>query len=377
MDSHLWRRNSTNVDMQTVWKIDMKYEEIKPYIERKLISEQRHPEDNDVAIFNYTQSCQYKKKWDEITMQCRGLIMRVSTGEIIARPFKKFFNYEEYIDQGNFIPKEAPMVTEKFDGSLGILYKLNGKARIATRGSFVSEQALWATEWWHKNIKNPNDFEPSLTNLFEIIYPENRIVVNYNFSGLVYLCTIENETGKPVEIDVWKEVKETKKINAKSPKNLLSLDDKNKEGFVLYYPQADLRLKVKFPEYVRLHRLITGLSEKAIWEIMKDGKPLSIFLSDVPDEFYDWVRRVELELIKKFWSIKDEAIEEFEIILKRCSIYRRDKSEYRKMFAEQANASKYPAIMFSMLDEKDFESFIWKMVRPHEQTLSFKVDIDS
>lgn len=70
-------------------KID--YQTIKPYIEKKLISEQAHPENPDVRIFNYTQTCQFDKKWDEVTMQCRGLIMNIKTGEILARPFPNFF----------------------------------------------------------------------------------------------------------------------------------------------------------------------------------------------------------------------------------------------------------------------------------------------
>jgi len=83
----------------------MKYEELKPYIEKKLISEQIHPEDSNVRIFNYTQDCQFQKAWDDITMQCRGLIMNIQTDEIIARPFRKFFNYSEHIDFYNALIK--------------------------------------------------------------------------------------------------------------------------------------------------------------------------------------------------------------------------------------------------------------------------------
>ncbi len=118
------------------------YNEILPYIEKGLISENRHPEDNDVAILNYTQEQQFSGVWDDITRQCRGLIMNVRTGDIIARPFPKFFNYQEHVAKGWPIPNETPIISEKLDGSLGILYELNGEPWIATRGSFVSDQAL-------------------------------------------------------------------------------------------------------------------------------------------------------------------------------------------------------------------------------------------
>jgi len=128
----------------------MKYDEIKPYIEKKLVSEQVHPEDPDIRIFNYTQTVQFSKAWDDVTRQCRGLILNVKTGEVLARPFPKFFNYGEHIQNAWTIPDEVPIISEKLDGSLGILYSLNGKSWIATRGSFMSDQAIWATEWWRK-----------------------------------------------------------------------------------------------------------------------------------------------------------------------------------------------------------------------------------
>lgn len=107
----------------------MNYEQILPYIEKKLISEQSHPEDPDVRIFNYTQVCQYEKAWDDVTRNCRGLIMNVKTGEVLARPFPKFFNYQEHLANGWPIPDGEPVITEKMDGSLGILYVLNDKPR--------------------------------------------------------------------------------------------------------------------------------------------------------------------------------------------------------------------------------------------------------
>jgi len=53
------------------------YEEIKPYIEKKLVSEQVHPEAPNLHIFNYTQACQFSQSWDDVTRQCRGLIMDI------------------------------------------------------------------------------------------------------------------------------------------------------------------------------------------------------------------------------------------------------------------------------------------------------------
>lgn len=49
---------------------------------------------HDLILFNYTPICQFSKAWDEYTIMARGLIVD-KEGNVVARPFDKFFNYEE------------------------------------------------------------------------------------------------------------------------------------------------------------------------------------------------------------------------------------------------------------------------------------------
>lgn len=337
------------------------YKEILPYVEKGLICEQSHPENPDVKIFNYSQKCQFDRIWDEVTMQCRGLILNVKTGEVLARPFPKFFNYGEY--QGE-IPTEAPIITEKMDGSLGVLYKLNGKYWIATRGSFTSEQANWATNFLRQ--KAPNlDLTDYTTHLFEIIYPENRIVVNYDFSGLILLASIITETGEDFsyyKIDPFPSVM---KVETDDWKTLKDLNLPNQEGFVLHWPNK-LRLKVKFDEYVRLHKLITGVSQIAIWEHLRDGNSLDDLLEKVPDEFFNWVKSVQDDLYQKFYEIEIAATQ---------AVKKSELSETRKDKAAIIQGTPYPGVAFAILDKKNWQDAIWKLIRPKGQRV-FKTDID-
>src|SRR3990167_7052542 len=90
---------------------------LRPYIDEGLIAEQRHPLDANVRIYNYTHRVQYDKSlWDDVTMNCRGLILDVQQEKIVARPFRKFFNVSEHLAQGLPIPEELPIVAEKYDG---------------------------------------------------------------------------------------------------------------------------------------------------------------------------------------------------------------------------------------------------------------------
>ena len=101
---------------------------LKKYESDSLVSIRKHPEAELYSV-NYTQKVQYDRLWDEITTQTRGLIID-SEGNVVAKPFRKFFNFEEH--QPDEIPQLPFEVFEKVDGSLGILFWLNDKPFIGT-----------------------------------------------------------------------------------------------------------------------------------------------------------------------------------------------------------------------------------------------------
>lgn len=342
----------------------MKYETIKPYIEKKLVSEQAHPENENLRIFNYTQMCQFSQSWDEVTKACRGLILDISTDEVIARPFPKFFNYQEMIAKEMPIPSGEMIIQEKLDGSLGILYELNGKPYIATRGSFTSDQAQWATEWYRENVNIlPNKNE---THLFEIIYPANRIVVAYDFSGLVHLSTRQTDTGLEISTKWNDPIRTAKVLPNTALEELAKLDEPNSEGFVVFFPKTNERVKIKFPEYVKLHKIMTGLSEIGIWEMLKEDKDVIEIIKDAPDEMHSWVKNVVSSILEQFVNIERIATQ-VETEAKKFST--------RKEQAEIITKSQYAGVVFSMLDGKNYKDVIWKLVRPRGQH-TFKVDLD-
>jgi RNA ligase len=329
-------------------------------IEQKYISVQRHPTE-ELYIYNYTPKVQFEKRWDEITLQCRGLILNAK-GEIMARPFRKFFNLEEHLPHE--IPNEPFEVYEKMDGSLGILYWIAGIPYMASRGSFDSDQARKATSWLHtKYAKSIPLLEQGKTYLFEIIYPRNRIVVDYGaLEDLVLLAIIDTETGKDL---VLKEIgfPLVKRYDGLQGLGLLKkLAEDNREGFVLKF-ESGFRVKVKFDEYVRLHRILTGVSNQLIWEMLKNNTPLDAILERVPDEFYTWVKQTRQQLLAAYQTIEDQCKQEFKVL------------EDRKTTALYFLTCRYPSILFAMLDGLDYSYIIWKLIKPkHEKP--FKTDPD-
>lgn len=352
-------------------------DKIQPYIDSGLISVNTHTDDNDIKIYNYTHKCQYDKEWNNVTTKCRGLILNTKTGEILAKPFEKFFNVSEHTEVfEKEIPNETPIITEKVDGSLGILYWIKDVPYIATRGSFVSDQAMWATAWFRKNV-DYSELPRDITLLFEIIYRENRIVISYDFEGLVYLAGIDTETGRQVSYRPEdKNARVVKRIENTDLKTLSELDDKEGEGFVVFYPKANLRLKVKFPEYVRLHKILTGLSVKGIWEYLKEhgvNTDMRKIAEDAPDEFYTWINTVANDFKETYKVIEDHCEAVFEELLQN-EMNDLSKEWTRKDWAFYITQKKYPSILFAMLDKRKYSEQIWKILRPNG-AITFKEEI--
>lgn len=162
---------------------------LRNYIDPQLLSEEieagyitcrEHPRDSDLKIYNYSKKAQIEQRWNDATRKCRGLIVqRTPWGvEILAKPWLKFFNCGEH-PEGTFNLDMPVWAVDKIDGSLGIAYPGPQGWAIATRGSFTSEQAIEGTKMLRERIDE--GFLPvgGVTYLFEIVYPENRIVLDY------------------------------------------------------------------------------------------------------------------------------------------------------------------------------------------------------
>jgi RNA ligase len=333
---------------------------LNDYIEKGLVVKNDHPT-LPLSIYNYSRTTQYVGKWDNITKSCRGLILD-REGNVVAKSFDKFFNLEEHNPEE--IPNEEFEVYEKLDGSLGILFWYQGKWILASKGSFISDQAIKG-----KNILNSKyNVEPipkGYTTLVEIIYPENRIVCSYgNDEVLVVLSMVSNASGKELDYDSLLKINEEtglpviKKYDGiQDYKTLKTLISKDREGYVVRFRNG-FRIKIKGDEYVRLHRILTGFSNVDIWEYLKDKKDLNELLDKVPDEFDAWVRNTVNELNSQFEGIEKEYQWIFKVTKRVEGI------EDRKIFAEYAMRYKNPSILFSMLDNKNYDEIIWKLIRP-------------
>lgn len=232
-------------------------------------------------------------------------------------------------------------VTTKHDGSLGIGWTFEHNYEIhygiATRGSFMSDQAKHATAKIDEELEE-SIFDAELageTRIFEIVHPGNRIVLNYGeLDALLELGDVDNETGlinyRPSEL-----LHSTHGFKREfiTLREALELDiPSDEEGYVLdivdkvrkmsgSYHETIGHVKLKGNEYKILHGLLTNTNARRIWVelaardchqwvndpedwanklghdpahfayVKVDKDITETLLTNVPDEFYTWVTK--------------------------------------------------------------------------------------
>jgi RNA ligase len=322
------------------------------------IRENVHPT-LDIRIVNYTEKAQFDNKWNAVTKQCRGLIVD-PVGRIIARPFDKFMNYGQEPSDIHLM-NERVVVTDKMDGSLGILWSYNGEQGIATRGSFTSEQAVWATALW--KAKYGFKVAPMWTYMFEIIYPQNRIVLNYgDMAELVLLGVRDIEEGYvllPNDVYTWRGPR-AQTFPYKTFREVLEAPQRpNAEGFVVYFPDVNYRIKLKQDDYVALHKIVTGLTARRVWESMGEGKTLEDMCAIVPDEWHGWLRAVVADLEFNFLKLRSKVRSQYKAVMEEMPL------DYtRKDFALRVKDMEYSGLLFRILDGGNIQEDVWKLIKP-------------
>lgn len=331
-------------------------------IDAGYITRREHPRDRDLWIFNYTKKAQIEGRWNDATRRCRGLITRAGYEvKVIARPFEKFMNLGEH-PEGAFNLDAPVWAVDKADGSLGVMYFGPDGWAIATRGSFTSEQAIEGTKMLRERIAEGFQPHPGVTYLFEIVYPENRIVLDYGAKReLVLLAALKTDSvdREPaceafMHACDWFERAEGHRSTLR--KLLTDPPRENSEGYVAYTTDGRM-VKVKQQDYIERHRIVFGLSELSVWEALRDGRLIEL-QEGVPEEFRDWIIAVAQRIQKAANRLHNTA-----------SWYAMgaQQGEFKSRAALAAwvkTNSLEPNLTFDLIDGKDIWPSIWRRVRP-------------
>lgn len=232
------------------------------------ITVEKHPKAN-FSIYGYHRKFTSKEKntWNNYTKLCRGLILD-DLGNVIERPFEKFWTFRRHLSENVIVmsenrllklPNEEPRIFEKLDGTMGILYWIDDYPYMASQRSFISLKAIHGSQIiQNKYLDVCRKLDRQYTYIFEVIFPQNSLIVNYgNMHDIVLIGVIDKHTGlsKPVSDKYGFSIKKDLTSEYRGFKSLNDLEElniKNMEGLVLEYNTGE-RIKIKFPWYKKIH----------------------------------------------------------------------------------------------------------------------------
>jgi hypothetical protein len=199
---------------------------------------------------------------------------------------------------------------------------------------------------------------PDYTYLFELISPENRIVVNYTKQALVLLAAINKADGSELDIrGIPTDIEIIKQFDIRSfdqaTKALENASPMETEGFVVVDANFN-RVKIKSPKYLVCHRLRDKASPKEMLNLIRIGEE-SEFVSYFPEYLTqitntkDLLKALDTELMTHYLTIKDIQVQ--------------------KEFAQEALKSKCSGALFALRNGKSKSIYDFLLHSLHEDRL--------
>lgn len=230
--------------------------------------------------------------------------------ELVARPFKKFFNVDENEsckaeDLNKYLPD---YVYDKLDGSIIMALKLrDGSVFMKSKTSVNSDQAKASDKIYETNphIKEHTDLLLSMgfTPIYELVGPSNRIVLKYSKDELRFLGARHMITGELLhfnESDFPCVTSAEHKIISWDKMHKDRQDAKGIEGWVIRI--KDELYKLKCVDYVKIHKLKDNLTnEKAFTSLVLDDSLddlISVYSDD--QDTLDEIEERQTEISHKY-----------------------------------------------------------------------------
>lgn len=263
---------------------------------------------------------------EEIVRECRGSIFRLDGAEwiCVCHPFDKFGNYgESYCPD---IDWENAYVYEKVDGSLMKMWYDRGRWHLSTNGTidaYKAEMDSWGKtfgeyfeyaleQFYGMTIGMIETFmDKNCTYMFELVGPQNRLIVEYEQPCVYFLGVRNNLTHKEFDpsLDGL-----SRFIQLPHIYNLTSIEEcleavaamsRNEEGFVVCDANFN-RIKIKSPEYLmaaHLHNNGVITPRRIVRMLMNDQ--IDDFLAYCP-QYKDNVNKMIAAIKTYIFALRDD-----------------------------------------------------------------------
>jgi hypothetical protein len=281
----------------------------------------------DRVTLNYNQI--ESPRFHPICDECRGLILRKDTWEVLSRAFDRFYNVGEGESYKNIVISES-VIYEKIDGSLLQLHFDGEKWNVSTRKMAYAEgqttfgitfAELFNQAKANTNIEE-NDLDKNFTFIFELTSPANRVVTPYSETKITLIGARNKITGIEFGNEELDDLAGVMNVSRPKVYNLTSLEDIIKaaneldsmqEGFVIAQETPDgkiLRVKCKNGKYLAIAHLREngGMSPKNILHLVRNNdhhEYLSYFKEDKP--YFDIVEEIYNESVARIKYIYNKC----------------------------------------------------------------------
>lgn len=339
---------------------------------------------NGKVCLNYDQL--EAKNSDPLSQDCRGLVLKEETWDVVAIPMRRFFNMEQ-TDVAAKIDWSTASFWEKMDGTCIIVYYDHGSRekrippgwKCGTRSRCEADASAHDSDLTFAQLVNitigkivsPGTmycFSPGLgdlmgnapitnTYVFELTTPLNRIVCNYkNEYGLTLLAVRDNinfdEKDPELYLDFFKgfDVKIPKKYDFNNVNHMIQVvrdwNPEEHEGVVVKDINFN-RIKVKNPSYVAFNHMRDSLqtSIKGCVEVILLEKEDDV-IGMMPEPIANRILRLK-PVISEVISRTQKDYEEIKHI------------DDIKEFALEATKRLWPAALFALKRNKtpDIKTF--------------------
>lgn len=311
----------------------------------------------------------------KIRRECRGIIFDSKTGEILRRPFHKFFNVNEREEtQDHVVDLSRPhAILEKLDGSMIAPFIVDGKMIWGTKmGATDVAKPVEAFVEEHPNYRQFAKFVISrgYTPIFEWCSRKQRIVLDYAEDQLILTAMRDMTTGRYVSRDIMINSADLHFIPVVRQWDIgIHMDDhtmrsfvsyvsglEDMEGFVVRFDDGHM-LKLKCHWYLQIH--------KAKEAILQDRNIIELILEDHLDDIKAHLPDEDRDRLTQFESQFNLAVADAAYVLANELQWIRDDNIDRKTFAVE-HAGKYDPYMRALIF-KNFEELnnqkCWNDVR--------------
>lgn len=241
-------------------------------------------------------------EWTQENKYARSVVMGSVTGDLLSAGFPKFVNLGE--NPANFPPPDDitdAFIVEKMDGSLCIVDIIGGEINMRTRGTHS-----------YKTLENAKDFEVALakhpliepwlknhvtlTLLFEIVTPNNRIVIDYPEIDLYLIGAIRKVDYSIVPQTSLDNMAAEMVVKRPPYYTFNNLSDciktvkaiEGKEGVCMYMPNGEI-FKIKGDQYLKLHYFKSNATSKNMLALYEElDFPSTNEMQDYIVKMFDW-----------------------------------------------------------------------------------------